>query len=161
MFSLGNDKSAVIPFSDGLDSLAAASLAARELGKSLVRVRLGRKKYHPRSPSLRREPFTSVPYKVCPGEQGRVETSSRSRGFKFAMASGLAAYLSHAHRVIVSESGQGALGPSLVPVGQAYPDYRSHPSFARRMERFLKALLGYQLSYKFPYIWHTKGKTFT
>jgi 7-cyano-7-deazaguanine synthase in queuosine biosynthesis len=161
LFSLSNDKSAVIPFSDGLDSLTVASLTARELGESLVRVRLGRKKYHPCSPSLRREPFTSVPYKVCPGEQRRAETSSRSRGFKFAMVSGLAAYLAQAHRVIVSESGQGALGPSLVAVGQAYPDYRSHPSFARRMERFLKALLGYQLSYEFPYIWHTKGQTFT
>src|SRR5262249_8829553 len=46
-----------------------------------------------------------------------------------------------------------------VPVGQAYPDYRSHPSFARRMERFLKALLGYQVRYEFPQIWHTKGQT--
>ena len=114
LFSLGHDKSAVIPFSDGLDSLAVAGLAARELGESLVRVRLGGKKYHPCGPSLRREPFTSVPYKVRTGEKGRAESSARSRGFKFAMISGLAAYLSHAHRIIVPESGQGALGPSLV-----------------------------------------------
>jgi 7-cyano-7-deazaguanine synthase in queuosine biosynthesis len=159
LFSLGHDKSAVIPFSDGLDSLAVAGLAARELGESLVRVRLGGKKHHPCGPRLRREPFTSVPYQVCTGEQRRAESSARSRGFKFAMISGLAAYLSHAHRIIIPESGQGALGPSLVPVGQAYPDYRSHPAFARRMERFLKALLGYQVRYDFPHIWHTKGET--
>jgi hypothetical protein len=75
------------------------------------------------------------------------------------MISGLAAYLSNAHRIIVPESGQGALGPSLVAVGHAHPDYRSHPSFASRMERFLKALLGYQVRYEFPCLWQTKGET--
>ena len=159
LFSLGDDKSAVIPFSDGLDSWVVAGLASRELGERLVRVRLGGKKYHPRGPSLRREPFTSVPYNVRAGEKGRAESSARSRGFKFAMISGLAAYLAKAHRIIVPESGQGALGPSLVAVGHAYPDYRSHPSFASRMERFLKALLGYQVRYEFPCLWHTKGET--
>jgi 7-cyano-7-deazaguanine synthase in queuosine biosynthesis len=161
LFTLGYDKAAVIPFSDGLDSLVVAGLAARELGGSLVRVRLGGKKYYPGGPCLRREPFTSVPYKVCTGDRRRAESSVRSRGFKFAMISGLAAYLSHAHRIIVPESGQGALGPSLVPVGHAYPDFRSHPAFARWMERLLKGLLGYQLHYDFPHIWHTKGETFT
>jgi 7-cyano-7-deazaguanine synthase in queuosine biosynthesis len=159
LFSLGQEKSAVIPFSDGLDSWAVAGLASRELGERLVRVRLGGKKYRPCGPSPRREPFTSVPYNVRPGEKGRAESSARSRGFKFAMISGLAAYPADAHRIIVPESGQGALGLSLVAVGHAYPDYRSHPSFTRRMERFLKALLGYQVRYEFPHIWHTKGKT--
>src|SRR4030095_13679247 len=134
LFSLGDDKSAIILFSDGLASLVFACLGARELGESLVRVRVGGKQHHPYWPSLRREPFTSVPYKVYTGEQRRVDSSARSRGFKFAMISGLAAYLSHAHRIIVPESGQGALGPNLVPVGQAYPDYRSPPAFARRSE---------------------------
>jgi 7-cyano-7-deazaguanine synthase in queuosine biosynthesis len=159
LFSLGHDKSAVIPFSDGLDSCVVAGLASREMGESLVRVRLGGKKYHPRRASLRREPFTSVPYNVRAGEKRRAESSARSRGFKFAMISGLAAYLAKANEIIVPESGQGALGPSLIPVGQAYPDYRSHPSFASRMERFLKALLGYQVHYEFPCLWHTKGES--
>jgi hypothetical protein len=159
LFSLGHDKSAVISFSDGLDSWIVAGLASRELGESLVRVRLGGKKYHSRGPSLRWEPFTSVPYNVCLGEKRRAESSARSRGFKFAMISGLAAYLAHAQRIIVPESGQGALGPSLVPVGQAHPDYRNHPSFASRIERFLKALLGYQVRYEFPCLWQTKGET--
>jgi len=159
LFSLGDDKSAVIPFSDGLDSWVVSGLASREFGERLVRVRLGGKKYHPYGPSLRREPFTSVPYNVRPVEKRRAESSARSRGFKFAMISGLAAYLAKAHRIIVPESGQGALGPSLVPVGHAYPDHRSHPSFASRMERFLKALLGYQVRYEFPCLWQTKGET--
>ena len=158
LFSLGDDKSAVIPFSDGLDSWAVAGLASREMGESLVRVRLGGKKYHPHGPSLPREPFTSVPYNVRLGKKRRAESSVRSRGFKFAMISCFAAYLANAYRIIVPESGQGALGPSLVPVGHAYPDYRNHPVFARRMERFLKALLGYRVRYEFPCLWQTKEK---
>ena len=57
------------------------------------------------------------------------------------------------------ESGQGALGPSLVPVGQTYDDYRSHPTFTRKMERFLKALFGVDVEFVFPQLWHTKGET--
>lgn len=51
------------------------------------------------------------------------------------------------------------MGPSLVPVGQIYEDYRSHPSFTRKMERLLKALLGLNLEFVFPQLWNTKGET--
>jgi hypothetical protein len=71
----------------------------------------------------------------------------------------LAAYLAKASQIIVSESGQGALGPALVTVGQAYEDYRSHPLFTDRMERFLAALLGHQVRFQFPRLWYTKGET--
>lgn len=57
------------------------------------------------------------------------------------------------------ESGQGALGPVLVPVAYAYEDYRNHPQFTLRMSRLLKALLGRQISYEFPRLWSTKAET--
>jgi len=158
-FSLGGDKAAVIPFSDGLDSRAVAGIVSRQLGDALVRVRLGSKKLAGGKRARRHEPFTSVPYKVRTGPRPFSESSARSRGFKFALLSGLAAYLANAGRVIVPESGQGALGPSLVPVGQAYPDYRSHPQFTRHMQTFFKALLDFSLRYDFPQIWRTKGET--
>jgi hypothetical protein len=59
----------------------------------------------------------------------------------------------------VPESGQGALGPTLVTVGQAYEDYRSHPLFTGHMERFLDALLGHSVRYSFPQLWYTKAET--
>jgi hypothetical protein len=71
----------------------------------------------------------------------------------------VAAYLSQAEKVIIPESGQGALGPALAPVGQAYEDYRNHPLFSRRMEAFLLALFGHEVRYAFPRLWHTKGET--
>jgi 7-cyano-7-deazaguanine synthase in queuosine biosynthesis len=149
---------AVIPFSNGLDSRAVAALKSQELGDKLVRIRLGSKVQDDEGLSNQREAFTSVPYKVKVGER-RTESTARSRGFKFALISSLAAFLSGARQVIVPESGQGALGPALVPVGQAYEDFRSHPLFTKRMEKFVKALFDYDVGFVFPRLWHTKAET--
>ncbi len=156
-FTLEQAVQAVIPFSDGLDSRCVAGLTARKMGDRLQRVRLGTKDYDDHLPG--RRPFTTIPYNVSPGVKSFVESSARSRGFKFALISGIAAYLSQARDVIVPESGQGALGPTLVVVGQAYEDYRSHPRFTALMEKFLCALLGYHVRYRFPRLWNTKGET--
>ena len=158
-FDLGRDIYAVISFSDGLDSRAVAGLEGLKLGDRLVRIRLGTEVITPTGIDARLEPFTAVPYKVRRGENGYAESSMRSRGFKFALASAIAASLSGAKRIIVPESGQGALGPSLMPVGQAYPDYRNHPHFFRKMEKFMHALIGFNVRYKYPRIWNTKGET--
>jgi 7-cyano-7-deazaguanine synthase in queuosine biosynthesis len=133
---------------------------AAELGDGLIRVRLGTKTNdRPKKASGRCYPFTAIPYEVSRGAFSFPESTARSRGFKFAMLSGLAAYLAKADRIIVPESGQGALGPALVPVGQAYEDYRNHPLFTNRMAAFLIALLGQPLRFEFPRLWHTKGET--
>lgn len=149
---------AVIAFSDGMDSRAVAGLIGAALGEKMVLVRLGSyANDRPRTPG-KHESFTAVPYRVRSDMPHR-ETSARSRGFKFATVSGIAAYLTEAAEIVVPESGQGALGPALVTVGHAYPDYRNHPAFMRRMERFLKALLHKDVRYIIPRIWHTKGET--
>lgn len=160
-FNLRRKISAVIPFSDGLDSCVAAGLTAQDMGDRVVRVRLGTRKLLPNRSDPRAEPFTAMPYSARKGKGRYDELSSRSRGFKFALVSGIAAFLSGAEKVIVPEGGQGALGPSLVPVGQAYPDYRSHPRFGRKMEDFLRSLVGFEGQYDYPYIWNTKGETLT
>jgi len=149
---------AVIPFSDGLDSRAVAGIVARQLGDRLIRVRLGSKLFE-QPAAFPRQPFASVPYRVKAGSRRLVETSARSRGFKFAMLSGLAAYLAGAERIVVSESGQGALGPALVPVGQAYEDFRNHPLFTDRMEVFFGALFQRPVRFEFPRLWYTKAET--
>jgi hypothetical protein len=150
---------AVIPFSNGLDSCAVAGLMERRMGNRVVRIRLGSGLKEGKALSRQRKAFTRIPYKVFPGAKPFVESSARSRGFKFAVISGIAGYLANAGKIIVPESGQGALGPSLVTVGQAGEDWRSHPLFTRRMETFLKALLGHTVRYEFPQIWNTKAET--
>lgn len=152
-FSVTTD--AVIAFSDGMDSRAVAGLTAQSLGRKLVRVRVGSK--HAGRPEFGEPiPFAAVPYNV----KASGETSARSRGFKFALVSGIAAYLAEATQIILPESGQGIFGPALVTSSaQAYPDYRSHPLFTMRMERFLTALLKRPFRFVFPRIWSTKGET--
>ena len=150
---------AVIPFSDGMDSRAVAGLVGKALGNKLLRVRLGSKATNLEYLSRYGQPFASIPYNVQAGARTFVESSARSRGFKFATISGLTAYLSKAEQIVVPESGQGALGPSLVPVGQAYEDYRNHPLFTDRMETYFEALLSYRPRFEFPRLWHTKGET--
>ncbi len=157
--SLDPQVEAVIPFSNGLDSCAVAGPLQRRLGSKLVRIRLGSGLDEGEKLSRQRKAFTRIPYDISPGEKPFVESSARSRGFKFAVISGIAAYLANAGKIIISESGQGSLGPSLVTVGQAGEDYRSHPLFTRRMEILLTALLGHTVRYEFPQIWNTKAET--
>lgn len=158
-FSVPDGERVIVPFSDGLDSLAVAGLMEREHGHKLIRVRLGERPMPLRRSAGRSVPFVAVPYRVKAGKAGSVESSARSRGLRFALLSGVAAYLSRAERVIITESGQGALGPALVPVGQAYEDYRNHPLFTDRMSRFVAGLFDHEVQYLYPRLWHTKAET--
>jgi 7-cyano-7-deazaguanine synthase in queuosine biosynthesis len=158
-FVLPGGLRAVIPFSEGMDSRAVAGLTAKTLGEQVIRVRLGSKAADLESLARYGEPVASVPYGVHEGKRTFAESSARSRGFKFATISGLTCYLAKAVQIIVPESGQGSLGPTLVPVGQAYEDYRNHPVFTDLMERFLEALLDYRPRFEFPRLWYTKGET--
>nr|WIE93435.1 7-cyano-7-deazaguanine synthase [Mesorhizobium sp. WSM4875] len=150
---------AVIAYSNGLDSRAVAGLVSNVLGDKLVRVHIGRKAAWAPVVEGRPQPFIRVPYKFKIKLKNR-ETSARSRGFKFALISGLAAYLAGAKEILIPESGQGAFGPALVlSATHAHPDYRNHPLFTARMARFFEALLGKPVRFAFPRLWHTKGQT--
>lgn len=150
---------AVIAYSDGMDSCAVAGIEGKRLGSRLVRLRVGNKQRDVSNKERRRLPFKALPYNVKLDSGRNAENSARSRGFKFSVVSAMAAYLVDAPAAIVPESGQGALAPVLIPVGQSYEDYRSHPVFTALMERFVKALLGYEICYQFPRLWMTKGET--
>jgi hypothetical protein len=153
-FALESEGGAIVmPFSDGLDSWAMANIAKRDVGNRLFCVRLGNSRV-----GNGRQPFATLPYTVSPGVV-HSESSNRSRGFKFALLSGVAAYLKRAEYVLIPESGQGALGPALLCVGHAPPDYRNHPVFMKRMTEFLLALTNNKIEFKFPRLWVTKGET--
>ena len=150
---------AVVPYSDGLDSLMVARLIESKKGDTLIRVRLGTTSVSKGPSTNGVVPFASVPYGVSYDPRRAVESSSRSRGFRFALLSGVAAYLAQTTKVILPESGQGSLGPSLIPVGQAARDYRTHPVFTKAIEDFLSALLDHRPRYSLPRLWSTKGET--
>ncbi len=149
----------IMPYSDGLDSRAVAAIIEEKEKGGLVRVRLGSKGVDSAKVPHRKRRFATVPFDVKLGKRQRIESSARSRGFKFAVITGIAAQLAPVDRIVVTESGQGALGPILVSSGQSYPDYRVHPAFTRRIERLFLALTDKAPTYEYPRIWNTKGET--
>lgn len=146
----------IIAYSEGMDSRCVGVISNQKLGEKLIRVRVGTKKDD--KPKDKKEHFTAIPYKVKTYLQNN-ESSVRSRGFRFSTISAVAAFLVKAKEIIIPESGQGALGPALLRVGHVYGDYRNHPAFTCRMERFIKQFLNYDLKYVFPRLWNTKGET--
>lgn len=154
-FSFDAEKSFVIAYSDGIDSLCVSGLY--DINDSAVRVRVSN---HKVSPKKYNQLFDVLFFDVQASADGSFrESSMRSRGFKFASITAIAAHLSNINRIIVPESGQGALGPVLSPLHNIYADYRNHPTFFRKMERFIYALINYRVSYDQPRLWNSKGQT--
>ncbi|MFN7883227.1 MAG: 7-cyano-7-deazaguanine synthase [bacterium] len=148
----GTDRQFIIAYSDGLDSRCVAKLCGG-IGAAVC-VRVTKNKH-----ALKKgdEPFDQIPFKVhVPSSR---ESSVRSRGFKFAAITAIAAHLTGLERIVVPESGQGALGPVLLPLHNVYADYRNHPTYFRKMEQFIKAVLGHAVRYEQPRLWATKGET--
>ena len=156
----------VLPFSDGLDSLAVARLtAARDTRAGLVLVTVGRL----RDPDAdwRVRHFKNRYHRVrlpfsAPRDEGRVrfrEPTYRSRAFLFGVASGIAAGLLGTSRALVAESGQGSLGPALTPIGNEVPDVRMHPAFTAELSELLTLVLGQRVRFEHPRMWCTKGET--
>jgi len=156
----------VMPFSDGLDSLAGARLTSvDEPDATLILVTAGRrhdvdKPWRERHLSARRYRLV-LPFRFLNSESGHKfrEDSFRSRAFMYGVMSGIAAHLSGGKRVIFAESGQGSLGPWLAPVGNEALDVRMHPIYTQRLARLLKLVLGTNLTYEHPRLWHSKGET--
>lgn len=147
----GNSKQFAMAYSDGLDSRCVSGIYDK--GDIAVRVRISKSKDKIKYGD---HPFDLIPFEVKLRSQ---ESSVRSRGFKFAAITAIAGQLSGVSRIIVPESGQGALGPVLLPLHNVYADYRNYPTFFRKMERFIKTLFAYDVSYEQPRLWYTKGQT--
>lgn len=145
-------KTFAIAYSNGLDSRAVSALSGSPEEALCIRV-AGTKQRRMEGDSY----FTQIPFKVK-GFESR-ESSFRSRGFQFAAIATIASHLSNVARIVVPESGQGALGPALVPLYNIYTDYRNFPTFFRKIERFTRALLGCSIKFEQPRLWSTKGET--
>ena len=150
--SFPNTKTFAIAYSDGLDSLAVAALSGAK--DEALRIRVAK---HLQYQETGDTYFTQIPFKVRAPRND--ESSFRSRAFQFSAVTAIAAHLANLTRIVVPESGQTALGPVLLPLHNIYPDYRNHPTFFRKMEHFVRSLLGHLVQYEQPRLWHTKGQT--
>lgn len=144
-------KAFAIAYSEGLDSRAVAALSGNP--DEGLRIRVTDHRQKPRSGETF---FTQIPFAVA-GRHN--ESSFRSRGFKFASITAIASHIRGLKRIVVPESGQGALGPAMLPLHKIYADYRNYPTFFRQMEHFISAVLGHQLAFEQPRLWSTKGQT--
>lgn len=145
-------KTFAIAYSDGLDSRAVSALSGDENEALCIRVANNRQ-----LPKNGDSFFTQIPFTVK--NRDSKESSFRSRGFQFAAVTAIAAQIRNLKRIVVPESGQGALSPAMLPLHKIYADYRNHPTFFRMMEHFIKEVLSYQVQFEQPRLWSTKGQT--
>jgi len=154
--------SIVMPYSDGMDSFAVARLLNHtEPGTTLMMVTTGHRRDADKSvrkgtPSSQRFRF-AVPFRVK-SKQFR-ESSFRSRALIYGTMGAIAAQLSGSNRIVVAESGQGALGPWLAPVGNEAIDLRMHPLYTVQLARFVRAVLDLDVTFEHPRLWSTKAET--
>lgn len=153
----------VIPYSDGMDSFVVARLHNIEHPATpLIMVTTGHRK--DADASAEKDDRNSryrfaVPFQVIPGEGRFRESSFRSRALIYATMGAVAAKMARARSIIVAESGQGALGPWLAPVGNEADDLRMHPLLTSKMGRFLSRVLDTSISFQHPRLWSTKAQT--
>ena len=157
-FSVPRDDLACL-IDSGLDSEGRCRDRGRiVVGDQLVLVRVERGSHFKYSGKT---PFVKVPYSIS-ASKSRRETSGRSRGFKFALISGLAAYLTNSPRVICPERKGVHRTKYMATVGafiSGSDDIRRSASLRRMDVVRMKALLGSDVRYRFPRLWATKGET--
>lgn len=152
----------VMPYSDGMDSFVVARLLNEmEADSTLIMVTTGRR----RDPDAHAEKGTkssqrfrfAVPFKIK--SEHFHEASYRSRALIYGTMGSIAAKLTGSSRIVVAESGQGALGPWLAPVGNEAIDVRMNPLFTTKLAEFVGAVLGSNVVFEHPRLWSTKGQT--
>lgn len=148
-------KTFAIAYSEGLDSRAVWALSGPASEALCIRVA---KRYN--TAKTGDSLFTQIPFSVTMSEskQSR-ESSFRTRAFQFAAVTAIAAQIADLNRIVLPESGQGALGPALLPLHRIYADYRNYPTFFRKMEHFIHGLLKHEVHYEQTRLWSTKGQT--
>ena len=138
-------------FSDGIDSLCVHELYGAKDVSRRVHAGTTQPQYNNRLDYVH-VPFTAKPKRIQ-------EHGGRTRTFKFSALTGIVAHLCQVYRVVVTESGQSSIGPSILPLLNIFPDYRCHPAFFRSMERFLESILGVKITFEQPRLFHTKAET--
>lgn len=160
-----NEQPIVMPYSDGMDSFAVSRLLASDYPEvPLLMVtagsRLDADKERRESRLDGRRWRLAVPFRISQEKGVRLrEPSYRTRALIYGVMGAIAAQLSGASAIVVAESGQGALGPWLVPVGNESLDIRMHPAYTSHLARFVNLVLDIRITYKHPRLWSTKGQT--
>lgn len=162
LFSCAPTQVATMPYSGGLDSYCGLASWAPAPVKSrlLVHTRNGQSSRALVEQTLKGQPVHHVSVPISIPGLSHAEDTYRARTFTFLVAAAVGARLGNGTDIIVSENGQGALGPALVQFPGEHPYYSTHPLFTRRLSVLLKAIWadGYDVRFLHPAVWHTKGE---
>lgn len=88
------------------------------------------------------------------------EPSYRTRTFTFLVVAAVAARSGGGSEVLISENGQGALGPALVRFNGEHPYLSTHPVFTRALAEFLTLAWAeaHRVNFVHPAVLKTKGE---
>jgi 7-cyano-7-deazaguanine synthase in queuosine biosynthesis len=154
------DHGAVVPYSGGLDSLATFHLLRAQESKPPLAVTLrgmsGILESILAGGSIL-ESWTGV--RLLLGAGKHAEATFRSRSFLFLALASVVARLRGVRRVVVPETGQGAVGAWLTQMGDEPHACGSHPYFTRRFQDFLCTLWSDEAPrIEHPNLWRTKAE---
>lgn len=128
-----------VPYSDGLDSLAMRTLL-EVVGRSpplcvtvITQLGIGSRI---RAAGIPQAWAWSA---FAPGSGKHAEPSFRSRSFLFLAVTAVMARLRGMRRILVPETGQGAIGAALTPIDEP-PAVGAHPRFTQEMTRLFELL---------------------
>ncbi len=148
----------VIPYSDGLDSLAMRAIeeCADHPPPLCVTVMT-------RPDIGNRIRAAGIPQSWAtatfePGVGKHAEPSCRSRSFLFLCTAAVVARLRGIQRIVIPETGQGAIGAALTPIDER-PSLGAHPRFTREIARLFDLIwLDGVPCIEHPNLWLTKAE---
>ena len=151
----------VLPFSGGMDSWQATEVFKHTYPDNdflLVQIKNSSavNLYADKDNNKQKVKTLRIPFQIH-GNKNK-ESTYRSRSFIFYVAAGMAAQLTGCNRVIVTENGQGSLGPSLIPYGDEWPLRGEHPGFTIRLMRLFSAVFETGIEFDHINLWKTKGQ---
>ena len=156
--------SAVLPFSGGMDSWAvaqmirlndpSANLLLAQIQNPSASILFDNDKSY--NNSIKNIQSIRLPFKLRGIK--KKEHTYRTRSFVFYGAAALASILSGYNQVVITENGQGSLGPSLLPYAHEWPLRGAHPGFTTRLRRPIRALFDVDIKFDHHSLWKTKGQ---
>lgn len=155
----------VIPYSGGMDSYAGLNLIQHdepEVKPFLATIEF--KRTHETKKSAfdtshcldESDNRTYVP--ISFSKLDHPEISFRSRTFVFFSVAAIVARLIGSKRILVPESGQGALGTVLITLGDEPAFQATVPTFTEKLRNLLGVLWNNAPAFEHPYLWNTKAE---